>query len=645
MMAYRPTKEDIEELDKQSAASFRPTAKDFEEADNYNAGISSFDPSQTVIGKTLSSAGLGVLQNAADIVGGGINLGITGVNALGLNIPKVPKAPFHKIAPYKGVATAADMLTGFYSPFGAANVVSKAYKGAKAVPALLASMGDAALTGAGYSALYGAADPDSSVTQNALIGGTLGAGLRGAIGAPAAAANALIQKYTNKASHGLIRTPEEAAAIYEKAKPLIGDAKIDFGSLVGDKSLSRHYNSTLSNTYGGKGAVELNQHKLIGAADNEANKIMDDLRGNVSREEVPMELFNRIAELQKTHAKTASKMFGNITDEADSRGFSMHDYPSARAFAKAELEKDKKVLGTGIKGELKEILEQLSAPQVISNKGGKKAEAEAYKYADAHFSHSNIGKLADEYAAKQEMRPASVARDLQHHIRKDIEDSLAASQNKDLFERWGSAKGYFAKNVIPFRHPSLANIITEKKTSDQLAAQLLTGNHKAIVGMLDQDTKHLLGHESFNSMLTESEKKDKVISTANLLKTYNGLDNKRKTGVFSPEIRKRMDSLSALNRMIGEARIAENPNVTGFRNNPIVQDIAKYAGLASVWGATNPAAAGALGVGKYFLDKHTEKLLTGNALRQAYGGKKIGNPEKDTKITNALLRTIIPGVN
>lgn len=587
--------------------------------------------------KLIASAGQGVGQTEEDFLRGAGNLGINLANALGANISPFEKAKISDKADIPIAATAGEIGASLALP---SLGIAKKVKSVSAIPKALKSILGNSAEGAAYGSIFGASNPDSDIKQNAGIGALAGVGgsaLEGLLKLPSAVVNKYVKNLSEKASHGLIRTPEEVADISEKVAPIVGDARLDFGSLLGDKESSRYYHSALENTFGGGKKVKINQYKLIGAADKEADKILSDLRGGVDFEDVPEALTSRVRDLKNLYTSNARDMFNSITKDAEERGLVIPDLPKSKAYAAQILKEERDVLASGIKGELRNTLRKLGVEPINVNKEG--SQSKGTEYSKAHFSHSNLGKLGDELAAKQEYRSASVANKLQEKLREDIEDALSASGNKDLFDRWQAAKTYFSNNVAPFRQKSLTKILAEEKPNSQLAKELISGKNKAVLGMLDQDTRNLIGHEQFSKYLKDNGIGDKSISVNNLMNAYNRLINQRNEAILPPAIQKRIESLNALNKSIGEARITVNTPPTGRINKPLIKDAQKYGAVLSAGVLGSPLLA-ALGVGaKYGIDKAAEKALTSNFLRNAYINQGVKSPNTSPFI-NALIRAL-----
>lgn len=594
--------------------------------------------------KAFTSFGLGVGQGFHDLGKGAANLAIKGVNKLGANIQPFERSRIAEQAPYPGFALAGEIASGLGVPLPGVGTLGKLSAGAGAFTKLGARAADAAATGAYMNPLYAAADPNANLGKNALTGALLGGTLGGALGLPAALIEHKVNRLAEGAYKGGALTPQQAGEAYQSIKPIIGASKIDLGSLINDPALSKKYHQDLKGTLGAGGQVENVQRDLIGKANQEAYDIIERLRGKHLPNNIPDELVNKVSSIKRDYSKKAGDMFKGLMKDAQEAGIQLNNFPSAEKYARQVLKEEKNVLASGVKGEIRKVLDKLvidkNTPNPIQNKSTLN---EKRNFKSAHFSHSNLGKLGDELAAKQEYRAASIANELQAKIRNDIENAIKNSKNKDLYKKWSDAREFFKENVVPFREKSITKILEGQSEPRKLAKELLLNKNKSIIPKLDQDTKNLVNYEQFSDLLKGIGSGNKDIAVHDLLRRYNSLENKNATKLLTPDIQQRFKNLSTLNSGLKEARLNQNVPPTGMRNvlkTAGIKDLLTYGGIGA---AVNPwlgAGSGALKLGKNAAE---QKLLTSDMLRNAYINQSAGNPERQRALAEAMIRAFSAG--
>jgi hypothetical protein len=611
-------------------------------------------------GKAFTSIGYGLGQLEHDIPVDVANLAIRGLHTAGLKMPLLDKAKISEDAPYPGLAKAAEIGGSIAIPIPGGGKIRALGEGGRALAKALASIGDNAATGAIANSVFSASDKNKSTGQNILEGaalGQIGTALEGILKAPGALTTSKMQNLAEKASPGGIKSPQQAAADYQKILPLLSDAKIDLGSLINDKKLSRFYNEKLKNTYGAGSNVINNQQQLLANTNTEADSILQRMLGKSNPIDAAEFIKSKIANLKQTREAEAKDTFTKILDSADSLGAPFPGWNKAKDYAKNILADEDEVIASGVKGELKKELKRVAGtdkdeaeatlkdmllnpakytaedlnklrPQTIGNKSNATNNAD---YSKAHFSHSNIGRMANELSAGTQYRAADVAHGLQSAMHEDIENALKNSGAPDLYNAWTKAREDFKYNVAPLRESSLNKILKDEKDVNQLANTLLADKNKNVLNQLDQETKDLIVFEHLRGGL-----KDGTITPQRLLAETNKLNNSRKLGIADADILSRLDALNRLNNKLPEAKIANNPTPTGLRNKENEEKISKLALLIG-GSALKPAAVAGWISGKYALDKSLEKLLTSDFLRNAYINQGVKTPQIKTQ---ALIRAL-----
>lgn len=654
------------------------------------------------VGRPIADYAIGSLQGAANIAGmlspGQIPNIINKVaknyvpkpllDALANNVPGLPGTKYKEMSPHFAPNTAAAKYGETAGEIGSSFLLPELQvaKGIQAIPLatkgvsnLVKAIANFAKSTAGAGAEGGAwtalnnitskdTDISKNVGQNSLVSAIANTLLRGgAAGVNALTTNRINNMVQNLASHaspGGIRSPEEAAKAYEQIKPILGDAKMDLGSLVGDMPLSVAYNQKLKASAGSGPMVINNQYKRLANANRETNSVLQDMLGNSTDRNVHSEIINRINNLKEANTQASRKEFNSIVQEANERGFSFPGWSKAAQYAKETLEKESRVLGSGIKGELRTTLKNLAEPAnsatpnqykwdannpadriisevPINGKQAKNNNQPQYSYEDAHFSHSNIGKMGDQYAAKQEYRAADVSNTLQEKIREDIEDALRKTGNQDLFDRWKVARENFKNNVVPFRKKSLTSILSEDKNANKISDELLLDRNKDVMRHVDQDTRNLMGYAQFSDLMKETGHNNQSASLQNIMNRYQTLKRSGDLDIISPELQKRLDAINTFNTMLPESKLAMNPGGTGIRNYATLTNAIKAAIPTAAYLGHFPgfALGGAVAIPAY--ENAKARALTSDWLRNAYinqGVNPLVRPQKTTDLTNALIR-------
>jgi hypothetical protein len=567
-------------------------------------------------------------------------------------------------------ATAGEIVSAIGMPqLGAAKAAGAIPKIPDYLKALLGNVGE----GAAYGVAMGGNNPDESLGKSAGIGALAGLGgsaLEWLIKAPSAKINSYVRDLAKKSSPGGTKSPQEAGIVYDKIKDLIGDNKVDLGSLITNPPLSRKYNQALAGTSGASSKVHQNQTGLIGAANTEASKIINELSSASDHYNAAETIKSNVKALKDKYENYFSARFKKTLDQANKYNSGFDGWNEARKLAKQKLKEEKNVLGSGVKGELRTILhdvagtkddqtsaalqnillnpkdykktdvEALVAPKTMGGESNSKANTNNFQ--DAHFSQSNLGKISHELGLAGKLRAASVAHDLQQAMHSDIENSLKKNENQSIYKQWLQDRKDFKEKLAPLREKSLAKILNGDAETNAISKELLLDKNKAVLGQLPKNIKNLVAFEQFRASLKNTGSSEEP-QLGRLLAEYNKLKKARKLDILTPKMRERFDKLSALNSVLPEAKIAHNPPATGARNVKNVADATKI--LAAGGAATlSPLAAIVAGISKYGLDKMSEKKLTSKKLRDAYINQGVKTPNTEPYI-QALIRAIATGAN
>jgi Arc/MetJ-type ribon-helix-helix transcriptional regulator len=562
-------------------------------------------------------------------------------------------------------ATAGEIVSAIGMPqLGAAKAAGAIPKIPDYLKALLGNVGE----GAAYGVAMGGNNPDESLGKSAGIGALAGLGgsaIEGLIKAPSAKINSYVRNLANKSSPGGTKTPQEAGIVYDKIKDLIGDNKVDLGSLVTNPPLSRKYNQNLAATSGAGEKVQQNQQGLIASANKEASKIIDDLVSSSDPYNSAEAIKSAVSKLKDSREIEFSERFKNTLAQANQSVGKFNGWDKAKLLAKKKLDEEKGVVASGIKGELKSILNEVAgtkenqaaesiqdiflnpkkytksdidalvSPKAMGSKSDSKKNTDDFQ--EAHFSQSNIGKMAHELGLSGKLRASSVAHDLQQAMHEDIENSLKQNKNQTIYNQWLKDRNDFKNLLAPLREKSLINILQGKRGANEISKELLLDKNKSVLNQLPANVKNLIAFERLRDSLKNTGASEEP-QLGRLLGEYNKLKKARKLEILTPKMQKRLDNLNALNSVLPEAKIAYNPPATGARNTKKIMDNAKILAAGGT-AYMNPMAAIIAGVSKYGLDKMSEKRLTSKKLRDAYINQGVKSPNTQPYI-QSLIRAI-----
>lgn len=641
-MGYKPTLKDLDELDQSSSAKFRPSARDFAEIDN--TGWSIPDPSQTAIGKDLSSAGLGVLQLGADTVGGAVNLGLKGLaslfpNSLNIPTPQLPKAPFASMAPNKGIATGAELLSSLMVPFGQVNKLSQMYKGSQQLMKLGAKMGDSALTGAGISALYGASDPNKSALASAAAGGTLGAVLPllapsslkilGAEGA-AGGAEAYRKMLTRKADDSpyVFNTPEQA----KKYSELLGDQKTNVAELANHAAGQKLYTDYL-------GAIPFTgvrdaEAKIVNNAAAHANDIVNKLKGDLSPAEMPKAIIKHVKDNHDAASAMTRELYERTWNKADEAGVKLSNRNNFKAAVEKELGDIEKGANKGLKKSdlnyIKSLSDKLTKATQLNPSYASPYKSYTPKIMDlreAHNIRSNLGDMAADAFKANDSTKSKIYTNLKKALDQDMQESISQSGNKDVIDHYRQANGFYQNELLPYKDNGIQNLIKNSKNQKLVYNEILNSKNLKVLNDLPQEVRNLVAYGKM-APATVKELDEVVASPARLNQEYQKLlknDPAALNAVLTPQHHQDFEKLNALVNASRKAELAINKPPTGYNNTDVIVK-------ALVGGALKGAAPLSIPLGNLLA-----KTLTSNELRNAFLNRKPVNP-------NALLEELIPQV-
>jgi hypothetical protein len=561
-------------------------------------------PVEQNIVNPIESGIAGFEQGVANVVPGVANLGISGINSLGGNIPKIPRID---IAPHNSAADVGN-IASFFSGGGALKLLGKIPELAGAanyigkIPLIAHGIGEAsnilskypmASKIAGNAALGGAYTP-----QNPLLGAVLG-------GAAPSVGNAISKvvgkTYNYLRPSNLFRgnlTPEQ---LQQNIKATAG-TETGLGDVIGSPTLKKLQENILSKVPF-SGAVDTMQ-RSAGKVVDKGHDILNRLLGKNSGEDVDKSLNDALQAAYKKHHEEKNSLYDEANSIADQIGLQL---PLSNFSKKASLYSDA-LENTNIlkyEPEMASMINKLknyknpvtkteNVGSIVDQSGQPLINETKLTYPslkEANLLKGKLNQLADQYKSSPTMtdrHAAGIFRDLASSLKTDIQTAIKKTGHKTLSESYNKAEENYAKKFSPFLDKEIYNFANGNNDSDTLISSFIkTGKANDRANLIDQlkfqlppSQRKLLGYAYLKRALDENN----VVNPLKLktLLSRNSLGAKQFEALFpSKSVRNALlDYTSLVKKNEHGLGLMENPK-TGAMNMDLLPLLSKPVGLGA----------------------------------------------------------------
>ena len=543
--------------------------------------------------KPANSLAAGFEQGLGNIVPGVANLGVSGANALGANIPK---APMFNFAPDDANAKAGELASFFMGPGAILKGLSKVPElantahAAMKIPMIAKGFEHArnmigkspiASKVAGNAILGGAYAPDDQLTGMALGGAVplIGKGLGAA--------------YEKLRPSNLFRgnlTPEQLRKNLEVTQ----GNETGLGDVIGSPMLKR-MNENILSKIPLSGANET-MMKTAGKVVDQGHGILKSLLGKNKAEDIEQDLNTSLQDVFKSHQANKDKLYGEANKLADQSGLELR-LPGfgAKASQFRQAIEDTNILK--YEPEMAALMNKLSNYQhpvskEISNILGVDGQAftkeKLPSLKEANLLKGKLNDLSAEYKMSPDMtdrHKAKVFGQLAAALKGDIQGAIKKHGHKPLESAYNAAEENYAKNFSPFLDKEIYKFGAGNADPDQLISSFIkTGKAndrahllKKLTSKLPPEKKNLLGYGYLQRALDENNVLNPM--KVKTLLSRNALGPRQFKALFPDEkIRNELLNYTSLvNKNTKGLKLMENPE-TGQMNMDILPLIAKSPG-------------------------------------------------------------------
>lgn len=542
--------------------------------------------------RPITNAVGGFGQGMLNVAPGLYNLGASGANALGANVPKSPMFDF---AGDSGPSKIGEIASFFAGP-------GLAFRGAERIPMLAHGIKEA-------SRILGKPNLAKSMAGNALLGGAyspdnqlLGMGL----GAAGPAIGAGVKKgieYLRPSNflRGNL-TPQELTRNLYMTK----GTETGLGDVIGSPMLKRMNENVLSKIpfSGANEAMQRTAGSLVDKGENH----LKDLLGSNKGEEFEHELTGALGDFYKKNEAQKSKLYKSSNKIADDLGLKL----PLSSFSNVANKYSKAIEHTNIlkyEPEFKSLLEKLNiyknplkkekiTGKILDKQGRPILNETKTTYPSLEESNLLKAKLNDlsmKYGTSTNMADqgaSKIFKELSHALKGDILNSIKNSGSSDLFKAYTTAEENYAKNFSPFLEKEVYKFINGKSDADTIVSSFIkTGksNDRAdlinkLMKSLPEGKKNLLGYGYLQRAIDRIDANGDVRGVLNpsKLKTLlseNALGPRQFKALF-PD-RKTQRSLMDYSSLVGKnskaLKLMQNPE-NGSMSMDILPLISKSSG-------------------------------------------------------------------
>lgn len=495
-----------------------------------------------------------------------------------------------------------------------------------------------ALKGAGAGAAYASGEENGDVGQSAALGGAVGGALHLPFRLPSAALNEYIsylQKKSRKPGSEL-RTPEEVRDI----NSAIGDLPVDLGTLINEPALRSAYKDWIGNMIGSN-SINKSQ-EVVNALHGKGQSILDKFLGDTKPTEVGETLREFVKGDKKSLKEANTKDWQNLSKMANERGFLVNERPYSEKFAKDYFSQKQRALNTKTEFKLPEEAEEFLKDQLTPplefptlnefDEARKKLRKKA----------RGANKKGDDFLGAFYNEAATIAQ-------QDLVHNLEKSGHSDLVSLFNKSRPGYIENVLPYKEPSIKNIIKGKFPATKIAPELLLEKNNKVFSNLPERAKQNVLYDLFEKGATFSPEGKPIANIPSMLNTFNKkLPVEERQRLLSDAEKKSFEDLQKLNDVSGTSKLILNaPNTGYYFQKRAAEGLPLLLGLGagSLLGSEHMPAplAAALGIASAFpiARKVSNSLTNQNKLRKYYMNEEKIQPSKLNKYTEGSLRNLI----
>jgi len=546
------------------------------------------------LGRTARNLAGGFGQGIANIVPGLYNLGASGVNALGGNLPK---SPMFNFSPPGAATNAGEILSFFSGPsalkaLGTIPELSHTANSAMKIPVIAEGIKHA-------SNILSKSPTLSRVAGNAILGGAyspdnqlLGMGLGGA--------SPLIGKGIERAYNAL--RPSKMLRGNLSPEELLDNLRITqgtetgLGDVIGNPMLKRLNENVLSKIpFSG---VNESMQKNAGEIINRGHSLIDQLAGKSDIENLDKYLNDALKSSYKSHQGEKNAHYANVNKLAEETGLHL-DLPK---FAEKVGKHKNAIEDTNIlkyEPEMQALLRKLgryespvksetTVGKIVNERGEpllKETKFTNPTLEEANLLKGKLNQLANKHGASispSDRHLSGVFGDLARTLKGDIEGAIENSGNKELKDAYKAAEENYAKKFSPFLDKKIYKFINGNADPETLIQSFVkTGKSsdranltKKVTEKLPLEDRNLLGYGYLQRAMDENN----VLNPLKLktLLSKNSLGNKQFEALFpNPVLRNELrDYISLIDKNTKGLKLMQNPE-TGQMNMDILPLISK----------------------------------------------------------------------
>lgn len=502
------------------------------------------------LGRSARNMAGGFAQGLANIVPGLYNLGASGVNALGAN---VPKSPMIDIVSHGPSATAGEVAS-FFSPGGAAKSlgripeISQFANHVAKIPLIAHAIKEA-------SSILSKAPTTSKVAGNAILGGAYAPDnqLTGmALGGAAPLIGKGIEKTYNALKPSKLFRGNLSPQELQNNLRITKDTETGLGDVIGSPWLKRMNENVLTKIpFSG---VTESMQRNAGNVINKGHELLEKLSGDGNIENLDQFLNDALKDSYKSHNLEKNAHYNDVNKLADEEKLTL-DLPG---FAKKARDHKNAIQETNIikhDPEMQSLLKKLGLYEnplktettigKIVDKHGNPLSNETKTIApslkEANLLKSKLYGLSKSHGSSPDpfdRHLAGVFGDLHGALRKDIRDSIEKSGHEGLAKQYNIAEENYAKNYSPFLDKQIHKFINGNADPETLVSSFVkTGkstDRANLINKLNQKLpekdRNLLGYTYLQRAMDENN----VLNPMKLktLLSKNALGNRQFEALF-----------------------------------------------------------------------------------------------------------------
>ena len=603
--------------------------------DKFDAKIGLNQNTQAQQPGLLSQAGSALGQAA---VGAGTELynEATGVNRLlsnAVGLGKYAPQPLPQPTSISGqLGSLAGGAAAYSTPLGVESAIGK---GIGYLPRIAEAVGQSsnilskylptAKAAAYGGAFAGATSPDQNRIKNALIGAALP-------GVTDIGLNALASSKTPLLDIFGTASPSEVST----AATMAGNAPVGLGDILQSPGLQTIQKTVLGAIPGA--GVAKSQGKVADAAQQQANKVLDFLKGDNKESEVASNVADELSSNYNRLKQESTDNYNDFLKSAKEKNIQLQQTPSLSSVAQNYLDQNKRgllSLDTDMKKSLTDLTQPLQkeSTDVVS---GTKVEPNPMNFDKAHADKNTWGTLSRDYETSDPTK-SRIYSDLRGAIKDDMASAVQNSNDPHLISILNKADNFYRTEVAPYFDNKIDKIASNKANLETIHNTLLQDNPEInkVVGDLSDEARKNIAFLKFKNAIKESSISGQYEpAPQKLFNSYNTLSESQKQKLFSNQDRDEIRKLGFLSQAGGGAA---NQHTRG------TLAAIEGLGLATMpfthgMGPTMTAAGGLAGAG--LGARGLNYLLTNPGVRNALLTRSpyIGNR---TPITNALATSVL----